>query len=724
MKLFLCTLSLIWSCIAFGQNPQWVNFFTGNSIYDIEETDSSYWVGTETRLVKISKQSGQTSFFTPSNQRPFYTYDIAAFSDDSVWLTTNNLNTIHRYIFNGSLWDEVTAPAYPSPLDEMANLKIDHQNVLWGSGGDSLYSYDGNALKKFFPALQIYALYDFVIDTSNTFWVHTGIGLMKFKDSTFELVDTTGSGMGGDAIVSITLDPQQNVWLGMKHTEDSTYWDGYYWVNIYTYSFYVEKFDGSNWTSFHPTQDYGWGIRNITSDLNGTIWFSTGDSGIVKLEGNIFTVVHPDNPNLVFSSVFKIFVDKNNIKLFCTTDGGLLRFDGQNWTRIKTANCDLPGNIVNAIGADKNGKIWTHSWQYPAFASAGLSALSSFDGTSWQSLNGDFNNSQNWILDRFNFANDHEGNMWIFGDTIMKYDGTNWISSGIPPLTSPTSITVDKNDQVWVTSSGGLLKVTQDFQSTEYNDGNSGLQIYSPYGLCADSSGNVWIGYQSLERFDGNSDWQLFFCEDYNWGCGGFTKLLCDHNNTIWADHDGVKKYDGISFQSFNTQNSELPDDYITCMAVDLLNNLWIGSGGLTKFDGNTFTVYDPDSFPMLNWPISIYVDSHGNKWMGSNGGITVFNETGVVLGIDEPDYISGKPGADVYPNPASDIVSVFLKNPVSGKVKLQLHDCFGRVLKTEIHDSSHQINLSIKSLPDGFYILSILEGEMSVSRSIVKVSQ
>ena len=78
----------------------------------------------------------------------------------------------------------------------------------------------------------------------------------------------------------------------------------------------------------------------------------------------------------------------------------------------------------------------------------------------------------------------------------------------------------------------------------------------------------------------------------------------------------------------YNHANSGLPSNYVTAIAIDASGNKWIGTyGGLAVFDGTNWTVYDayhsglPDNEV---WAIAI--DDLGNKWIGTGDGLAEFD--------------------------------------------------------------------------------------------------
>jgi sugar lactone lactonase YvrE len=79
----------------------------------------------------------------------------------------------------------------------------------------------------------------------------------------------------------------------------------------------------------------------------------------------------------------------------------------------------------------------------------------------------------------------------------------------------------------------------------------------------------------------------------------------------------------------YDTGNSGLPDNGVSSLAVDSQGNLWIGTkGGLAKFDGARWEVYTRSNSGLPdNWVSSLAVDLQGNLWIGTyEGGLARFD--------------------------------------------------------------------------------------------------
>lgn len=69
-----------------------------------------------------------------------------------------------------------------------------------------------------------------------------------------------------------------------------------------------------------------------------------------------------------------------------------------------------------------------------------------------------------------------------------------------------------------------------------------------------------------------------------------------------------------------------------------------------------------------------------------------------------------------MYPNPATDYLTIKLQSPHAGTVKLALHSVIGNILnvdKEQVDD--YEVRIRVKELPAGYYFLSIKEEESAL---------
>ena len=104
------------------------------------------------------------------------------------------------------------------------------------------------------------------------------------------------------------------------------------------------------------------------------------------------------------------------------------------------------------------------------------------------------------------------------------------------------------------------------------------------------------------------------------------TTLLIGHTLSVKAQ---VKSTEWIVY---DTTNSGLPSNGVKSIVIDSIGNKWIGTyGGLVKFDGATWTIWDTSNSGLPNNNVEIVVlDSAENKWIGTfwGSGLTKFDGT------------------------------------------------------------------------------------------------
>ena len=82
-----------------------------------------------------------------------------------------------------------------------------------------------------------------------------------------------------------------------------------------------------------------------------------------------------------------------------------------------------------------------------------------------------------------------------------------------------------------------------------------------------------------------------------------------------------------VYLQKWFTQSDGLAGNYVSAIAVDKEGNKWFGTDmGVSKFDGNTWTTYTTSDGLVCNHVISIAIDHEGNLWFGTSEGVSNFD--------------------------------------------------------------------------------------------------
>ena len=239
----------------------------------------------------------------------------------------------------------------------------------------------------------------------------------------------------------------------------------------------------------------------------------------------------------------------------------------------------------------------------------------------------------------------------------IKFDlikGSNGVSLG-----KINGIIQDKYGFIWLSDQDNHCIVRYDgntmlrFQNNP-KDTNS-LGGYYPECLYADSSGNIWIGFfgMGLDKFDTETKKFTHYRHNTNdaesLSNDTVNCLRIDQLGNLWiGTMGGLDLFDKKTGRFKHYQNKANDATSLSCNVVRALyedheGELWIGTGffasndskgGLNRFSrkNETFTRYlsDPKNPSTLvdNRVRSIFEDSKGNFWIGTNGdGLHIMNK-------------------------------------------------------------------------------------------------
>jgi ligand-binding sensor domain-containing protein len=405
-------------------------------------------------------------------------------------------------------------------------------------------------------------------------------------------------------------------------------------------------------------------ISDIASDQYGAIWISTWEDGLYKFQNSTWKHYKPNciNSNLVaqlmFDSEYNLWCSFGTKMPGTTPRGikGLSKFDGDRWTnyRKRMSNTDqyMWSDRAFRIGEGPHGNIWVGTW-----------------GEGFAILHKD---EDEWAFFRA------RNNEWMMGDQVSV-------------------IETDENGNVWVAGCSG---VGASFETP------GGITILFPEAVNAllTGSGNVIIdlpdtSYHQFEMKKKLLDY------DHNLYSYMWTMLLYDAQAWFGSYQTGVQYWYGEGYPNHNSPYwntfDEFPPggltsgdcydlaiqqsaygDYIFAGTVDGLYmydvdyDLWyrFASGDIKQYwwDGSEWKPwlpygYDEEGNPeprmasgRINQINAIFVDPHGRKWLGTEGG-------GISV-LDTKNYSFTNFNTD-NSDLCSNIVLSFAYNPYSGEL-------------------------------------------------------
>lgn len=217
--------------------------------------------------------------------------------------------------------------------------------------------------------------------------------------------------------------------------------------------------------------------KQFWKDTSGQIWQASDSYGL----SNASLLDQPLNPNFIpipFPSSISlprpVQVDRNNNFWFACQKFGLLKYDGNNWTVYDTILTGAPIHDVFCIAIDTAQIKWVGCYGDGLFR---------FDGTNWTQ----FNTTNSGIAgDRLlGVAIDKQQHIWCAaeGHGLIMFDGINWINytTQNSPLLSNNiyHVSVDQNDVIWIVSDGSIYSYHYNVATGLVPANTSFLEVYA-----------------------------------------------------------------------------------------------------------------------------------------------------------------------------------------------------------------------------------------------------
>jgi ligand-binding sensor domain-containing protein len=304
-----------------------------------------------------------------------------------------------------------------------------------------------------------------------------------------------------------------------------------------------------------------------------------------------FVSFNTSNSGLPNNTVRCVAIDSAN-NVWAGTDFGLAKFDGTNWEIFNTQNSGLTDNLIRAIEFDSLGHLWVGTL---------IEGLFHYDGVSW--TNYSMANSglpDNQIKD---IEFDLDGFLWVATTGgLAMYDNSVWTVWNVFNSSFPTNnissieIAPDNTKHIGAVN-GGLQIISPDnLTVTTYWSYNSSLIDNTILSIDLATNGWLWMATPSggIIVHVAGDNWIFYNTQTSDIPTNSATYILIDGNlKYIPTIDDGLLVYDGITFEQFNTTNSDIPDNYLYCINKDTAGIFWMGSynGGLIKFDPSTIGI-------------------------------------------------------------------------------------------------------------------------------------
>ncbi len=192
--------------------------------------------------------------------------------------------------------------------------------------------------------------------------------------------------------------------------------------------------------------------------------------------------------------------------------------------------------------------------------------------------------------------------------------------------------TIRLSDEFTVQPGDTSLIGTYSFDAV-YNSSNSSLYNNSIQSLAINRKGTVWIGLRNglISYFTGEK-WATYHNIFLN--NPPVYSIEIDKYNSVWSGSAfEIVRYNGQYWQIYNEHSTGgIPFSNVYSIAFDSSNGKWFSkypqhynrTGGVVHHNGHRWIEYNYfNSRLPSDFVYAITVDGHGDKWIGSRGGIT-----------------------------------------------------------------------------------------------------
>ena len=349
-------------------------------------------------------------------------------------------------------------------------------------------------------------------------------------------------------------------------------------------------------------------MESMIQDSSGYFWFGTYGGGLTRYDGVSF-LNFTEAHGLTNNIVYEIYEDSKG-RIWLGTDGGLMYFDGKDFVQFNEAD-GFANNRVMGIMEDRKGNLWFGSYGY---------GLCKYDGESFTYY---FENEGCQSVYDTSILEDRNGDIWFstWLNGVFKFDGSAFTQ--VFSMDTSGALHEDGRGNIWI---GALDKLYmydgKQLNECSYEDASIIM------GFCEDAQGNIWIGSRlnGLTKFDGRNFTNI--TEEQGLSGKVVSTILEDDSGKIWmATYGGINIYDPNSFKHPKMFDNTL----VRSIYQDSKGNVWFGTdgNGVIKYDGQNYSQFTEDQgfFKSTSAIWGIEEDYMGNIWFGAlSGGLIKYD--------------------------------------------------------------------------------------------------
>lgn len=335
-----------------------------------EDKDGDLWIATDYGLNKLSLDDYDVARYlhNPSDEKSIGGNSINVLhmtQDNVLWLGIFSKG-LNKHVVDANRFKHVKHN--PSDVTSISTNNIwaieGNDRTVWlGTDGGGLNRYDTEtqiATRFLHDPLNENSIMEnrvwALLQTSESeLWIGTyGKGLSKFNPQTNEFVhyhydELDNNTVSGESVVKIFKDSQNRIWVGTNN-------------GLSRYDKGNDRFVryGISYLPQFPTAY----VLNITEDLDGYLWLSTYDEGVIRLDPDTdqyeeYRYDKSDPNSIANNKIMHVLVDSRGRYWVSTYGNGISILDLKNdkTTHFTTAD-GLANDSIYAVIEDKKGTFW------------------------------------------------------------------------------------------------------------------------------------------------------------------------------------------------------------------------------------------------------------------------------------------------------------------------------------------------------------------------------
>ncbi len=413
--------------------------------------------------------------------------------DSTVWYGTNE-GLFGSYVSTPSdtVYHYTTADGLPGNLVTC----IAESGTLWAGTKSGVAFYDAANWVRVDSGLPSSDLRDIAFQ-GDTLWAATAGGIAFLAGSSWNVRNT---GLTSLDVTSLDSEPGSPLWCGMVRG-------------------CVGEYSGG-WKCHRSPGLLSNELEGVAVESDGDVWvvYRWNGFGVSRLSGGLWQHFTRDTLSLLIGVGKDVFVDREDNVWFGLWGNGLVErtVSGQ-WEVFTDTNGYLPTPFVGALDVDESGNMWIASYFYSGqygitVLSRDKSRLERYDRSNLQFIEDiaidSTREKKKW------FASHYVG-LHVLDDGGTPFDQSDdvWRSYQEPELPSDEvrAVSVDKDGDVWVATTGGTARIRQGNVVEYYYSTPGGLPASYIYQMTPDWEGGMWFEHEyGVTRKNPDGTWSNY----------------------------------------------------------------------------------------------------------------------------------------------------------------------------------------------------------------------